>query len=146
MTWLNERRILVPFDFSDESVSAVKTSLEMASSPSEVYVLYVLAELSAMEPGVMWETVDDESRKKFALNEMEGKLAEIGASDVNREVWIGDAGHAVADYAEKIDAGLIVIPSHGRRGLTRLLLGSVAERVVRLATRPVLVLKPSHEQ
>ena len=53
----------------------------------------------------------------------------------------GDPGHEIVKYAEEIDADLIVIPSHGRTGLTRLLIGSVAERVVRLAHCPVLVLR-----
>ena len=54
---------------------------------------------------------------------------------------VGDPGHEIAEFAEEIDAELIVIPSHGRTGLTRLLLGSVAERVVRLAHCPVLVFR-----
>ena len=49
--------------------------------------------------------------------------------------------HEIADFAQEKKAELIVLPSHGRTGLTRLLLGSVAEKVVRLAHCPVLVLK-----
>jgi nucleotide-binding universal stress UspA family protein len=47
------------------------------------------------------------------------------------------------DRAEAIDAELIIVPSHGRSGFSRLLLGSVAERIVRLAKCPVLILKIS---
>ncbi|HCK41739.1 MAG TPA: hypothetical protein DHW22_08920 [Planctomycetaceae bacterium] len=49
----------------------------------------------------------------------------------------GDPGHNITDYAKEIGAGLIVMPSHGRTRLKRMLIGSVAERVVRLAHCPV---------
>ncbi len=60
---------------------------------------------------------------------------------MNVEILIGDPGHEIANYAEELDAGLVVVASHGQTGLRHLLLGSVAERVVRLAKCPVLVLK-----
>jgi nucleotide-binding universal stress UspA family protein len=57
------------------------------------------------------------------------------------EVRIGDPGAEIVKVATELKAGLIVMPSHGRTGLKHLLLGSVAERVVRTATCPVLVLR-----
>lgn len=57
------------------------------------------------------------------------------------EVRIGDPGVEIVKVATELKAGLIVMPSHGRTGLKHLLLGSVAERVVRTATCPVLVLR-----
>jgi nucleotide-binding universal stress UspA family protein len=56
-------------------------------------------------------------------------------------VRIGDPGHEIADCAAEIGADLVVISSHGRKGVKRLLIGSVAERVVRLSHCPVLVLR-----
>ena len=60
---------------------------------------------------------------------------------ISHEILVGDAGTTVVDRAESLGAELIVVPSHGRSGLTRMLLGSVAERILRLAKCPVLVLK-----
>ena len=57
------------------------------------------------------------------------------------DVEIGDPGHRIADVAAKLGADLIVMPSHGRTGIERMLIGSVAERVLRLAHCPVLVLR-----
>ena len=51
------------------------------------------------------------------------------------------AGEAIAEYAEKVKADLVIVGSHGRTGLRRILLGSVAERVVRLAPCAVLVVR-----
>ena len=56
-------------------------------------------------------------------------------------VLFGDPGHEIVDLASEIGAELIIMPSHGRRGVKRVLLGSVAERVARLAECPVLVLR-----
>jgi nucleotide-binding universal stress UspA family protein len=59
---------------------------------------------------------------------------------------IGDAGIEVTEMAKEQDVDLIVVPSHGRRGFQRMLLGSVAERIARLAPCPVLLVKqPSQE-
>jgi len=57
------------------------------------------------------------------------------------EVRFGDPGHEIVEYAREIEAGLVVMASHGQSALRHLLIGSVAERVVRLAHCPVLVLK-----
>ena len=145
MKWFNKKRILVPFDFSDESVSAVEVALEMAAKPEDVHVIHVIPDLVVTEPGVIWDTINDEDRKKHAHTELAGRMKKYEGNGMHLDVGIGDPGHVIVDLAEEIEAGLIVIPSHGRRGLSRILLGSVAERVVRFAHCPVLVLKKSAE-
>ena len=60
---------------------------------------------------------------------------------VKIDILFGDAGHEIANLAERRGAELVVLPSHGRTGFKRLLVGSVAERVVRLARCPVLILR-----
>jgi len=141
MSWFKTRRILVPFDFSVQSASAVGVAVELAQSNEDVHVLHVLPNLIVTEPGVIWDSVDDEKRKTDARSAMEKQLNSTDSRGVQIDVGIGDPGHVIADLAEEIGAGLIVIPSHGRTGVTRILMGSVAERVVRLAHCPVLVLK-----
>jgi nucleotide-binding universal stress UspA family protein len=58
----------------------------------------------------------------------------------------GDPAHEIVDVADRYDAELIIVGTHGRRGLSRLLLGSVAENVVRLSPTPVLVVRPVHAE
>jgi len=72
---------------------------------------------------------------------MESLFAEQQIEGVQINVSIGNPSRMIADLAEEIEAGLIVIPSHGYSGVRRWFLGSVAERVVQLAACPVLVLK-----
>ncbi|UUO05791.1 universal stress protein [Blastopirellula sp. J2-11] len=138
MTWLAHPPIVVPFDFSPVSKEAVGRAIGLLGDPSGVHVVHVLGELSPAEPGEMWNTVDHNTRTKHATDAI---IKEIG-NEVTITVLFGDAGHKIAEHADKIDAKLIIMPSHGRSGLLRVLLGSVTDRVVRLAHCPVLVLRP----
>jgi len=141
MPWLPKNNVVVPIDFSDNSLDAVDTALELVAAAPQVHVIHVLPMLTVADPGVVWEPVDDESRRSHAEDALRQRLADEQYRGVKVEVTIGDPGHEIADYAQQQDAELIVMPSHGRTGIRRLLIGSVAERVVRLAHCPVLVLK-----
>jgi len=102
----------------------------------------VLPILEATDPGVIWEAIDDENRRRHAEEALARELAARGYEDVGRRVILfGDPGHEIVAYAEEGDAGVVGVASHGQSALRRLLLGSVAERVVRLAHCAVLVLK-----
>lgn len=141
MTWLPRKTVVVPIDFSDDSFAALDTAAELVANPADLYVLHVLPELEPADPGVIWHTVDNESREKHATEALRAELLKRGHEGVSIRICFGNAGHEIAECAEELDAGLIVVPSHGRTALKRILLGSVAERVVRLARCPVLVLK-----
>jgi nucleotide-binding universal stress UspA family protein len=143
MAWLPKRCVVVPVDFSDESLTAVELALELVEDASQVHVLHVLAELSYAEKGFTRTTRDsfDQERRQYAEEVLRKTIAGPQYAKVQFSAVIGDAGREIVDYAQKASAELIVIPSHGRTGLKRLLIGSVAERVVRLAHCPVLVLR-----
>lgn len=66
----------------------------------------------------------------------------MGVKDVATSVWYGPPVESIADAAHYRSADLIVMTTHGRSGLSRLLLGSVAEAVLRATTTPVLLLRP----
>jgi nucleotide-binding universal stress UspA family protein len=139
--WLPKHRVVVPVDFSDESFAAIDTALELVADAAHVSLIYVLPVIDPAEPGVIWTTVDDESRRHHAELALAERLTDSRYADIRREIAFGDPGHEIADFAQRERADLIVLPSHGRTGLKRLLIGSVAERVVRLAHCPVLVLR-----
>ena len=141
MSWLPKKSVVVPIDFSDDMNSAIDTALDLVDSASDVHVIHVLTEMSPQDPGVIWDSISDTSRKDHVLEALKLKLPEEKYQDIGRDVLFGDAGHQVADYAQSVKADLIVLPSHGRTGLKRILLGSVAERIVRLSHCPVLVLR-----
>jgi nucleotide-binding universal stress UspA family protein len=141
MKWFQNRDLVVPVDFSDDSFAALDVALQLAEKPSLVHVIHVLPLLETLSPGMVWDTVDEESRSEHAEKALKDKLAESKFEGIHMAITFGDAGQEIAEFSEKVEAGLIVLPSHGRTGLKRLLIGSVAERVVRLAHCPVLVLR-----
>jgi nucleotide-binding universal stress UspA family protein len=141
MGWLPRRVVLVPIDFSGDSLASLEVAKDMVDDLAHLHVLHVLPIWEPNEPGVIWEMVDDRSRADHAADAVKKKLEGLGLAGVAVTVRFGDPGHEIADYAREIKAELVVLSSHGRSGLSRLLIGSTAERVTRLAHCPVLVLK-----
>lgn len=140
MSWLPKQTVVVPIDFSEESFAALDTASQLVAGPSGLHLVHVLQELSPVEPGELWDTVDDASRAQHAEKSLREKLpAELQEAHV--EILFGDPGVRIAEYGSQCQADLIVLPSRGRTGISRLLIGSVAERVVRLAHCPVLVIR-----
>ncbi len=85
--------------------------------------------------------INDDERQERIVDAAHKRYGDAKYRGINFEVRFGDPGHEIAAFAQEIGAGLIVMPSHGRTGLAHLLIGSVAERVVRLAHCAVLVLR-----
>ena len=141
MSWLPRKTIVVPIDFSDDSFLALDTAQELVDNPQHLHLIHVLPIITPNDPGVIWEMIDDQSRAVHAEQALRKKLAHQSAEGSQVAIRFGDPGHQIVDYAQEISADLIALSSHGQTGLTRLLLGSVAEKVVRLAHCPVLVLK-----
>lgn len=141
MTWQITHPVVVPFDFSEHAKAALRKATSIAENPQQIHVLHVLPYLIPAEPGVVWATIDDSSRIQHAMENLAVAVPEKEFGKVCLDVRIGDPGHVASERAEELGADLIVVGSHGRTGLTRLVLGSVAERVTRLAHCPVLVVK-----
>jgi nucleotide-binding universal stress UspA family protein len=133
--------IVAPVDFSDEADKAVDFSLELASSPSCITAVHVAPPIVSFEPAALYGAIGDDERKEQLLGALHKRYADPKYRGVQFAVRFGDPGHEIVNFANEANAGLIVMPSHGRTGLAHILLGSVAERVVRLAPCPVLVLR-----
>jgi nucleotide-binding universal stress UspA family protein len=143
MAWFPRRCVLVPIDFSESSFDALDTALEMVADPSHVYAVHVMPALN--DPAAIWNLMDIDERRALAERKLKERLVADNHPQVVSVVRTGDAGEAITEYAADIHAELIVLPSHQRRGLNRLLMGSVAERVARLAPCPVLILRRTEE-
>jgi len=141
MSWFTKKCVVVPFDFSDESVKGLEAARELVDNLKNIHVIHVLFTIIAGEPGMSFEALDNEARRRDVQRAFRERLKGSRFAGVDLCVRLGDAGHEIASYAEQLGAELIVMPSHGRTGLKRLLLGSVAEKIVRLAHCPVLILK-----
>lgn len=141
MSWLTKKSVLVPIDFSEWSYEAIAPAKEFVEAETSLTLIHVLTPLHPADPAAMWNTLDDGQRKQKVKAFLKEKLAEMGYKEVQIEVKLGDPSTEIVDFAKDIAADLIVLPSHGHKGISRFLLGSVAERVVRLSPCPVLVIK-----
>lgn len=140
MSWTPKKTVVVPVDVSDESFAAVVEARKLVSDPSDLHLIHVLPPLSPTDPAVVWDVRTEGTAIQRAEQAIRERLERCHAG-VKVTVAVGNPGAEIAAFAEKIGAELIVLPSHGRTGLRHLLIGSVAERVVRLAHCPVLVLR-----
>lgn len=147
------KKIVLATDFSTYSDSATKFGCALAEQfDSELHVLHVLQDLVAVvpEPGVAFPPPGDymdELRKSAeqALQEVIDSAWEQGKRVV-RAIRQGPPFLEIVRYAKEVDADLIVLGTHGRTGLAHVLLGSVAEKVVRKASCPVLTVRhDAHE-
>lgn len=141
MGWLPKKCIIVPYDFSEQADQALESAQVFATGLAALHVVHVLPTIELAEPGVIWETIDDDARRRHVEAAFRERFANTPVANVDFHVRFGDPGREIAAFAESLHAELIVMPSHGRTGLSRLFIGSVAERVVRLAHCPVLILK-----
>lgn len=132
--------IVVPIDFSEEADRAVEFALEVASSATKIHAIHVCPSLAFYEPAAVVMLPEDETREQYQ-EAFSKRYAASKFRGLHFDVRFGDAGTQIVSFAAEVGAALIVMPSHGRTGLAHLLIGSVAERVVRLAPCAVLVLR-----
>ena len=135
-------RILVPVELMDQGFPiAARAAVQLARPDDEVQVLHLVT------PPIQWYTdasgppSPDVGRIRRSLQQA---LRSRGLPKAKVTVKVGDAAHlgdSIIEFAKEIEADLIVIPTHGRKGFSRLMLGSVAERVVRLAHCDVHVVR-----
>ena len=141
MSWLPKKSVVVPIDFSEQSFAGLATARELVAAAADLHLIHVLPVLEPAEPGVIWATVDDKSRRHHATEALKERIGDEQYSGAEIEIAFGNPGREIAEYAQRIGAELIVMPSHGRTGLSKILLGSVTQRAVQLAHCPVLVLR-----
>jgi nucleotide-binding universal stress UspA family protein len=136
------KRILVPVDFDSSSMNAVelagKLAKENAGTVSILHIVPVEMDVSGMpkytELIKHQENLDGEKLLAVAKQH----LAE-GSYEILDEM--GPPAEVIAEVASKMPADLIVMVTHGRRGLARLVEGSIAEKVLRIAPCPVLAIR-----
>lgn len=138
--------ILVPTDLSENAEEALDYACELARTlGAKVHLLNVLTvpvvgvpELGMALTSTMIDTmVKDNKNALDQLASRKANLADIAPTILRT----GDARDVINQTAKEIGADLIVVGTHGRRGVTRVLLGSVAETVVRTAPCPVLTVR-----
>ncbi len=139
------RRIVVPVDFSTSSVKALEKALEyFAPHRPEIILIHVIEPMSYAVPRFIPEpTVLLEEQRRIASRELTRLQARLKQRRIRAraEIHFGIVHQTIIDFARRMRADLIVISTHGRTGLGHLVMGSVAERVVRGAACPVLTVR-----
>ena len=141
--------ILVPIDFSEPANQALRYACELAVRfKARLFLLNVVQPLAVDVPyaGAMSdELLHPETGARNQLDELEVPQSEKIES-IEREVRSGPPFVEIVRYARERNVDLIVMGTHGRSGLSHALLGSVAEKVVRKASCPVLTVRPEGHQ
>jgi len=141
-------RLLVPLDDSPLSEQALDHALEKHED-AEITVLHVLdfvdagygAPMESTLPGYWEEWYETAKADAAALfDDAQDAATEYGVT-LDTETVVGQPGRGIVDYADEHEIDHIIMGSHGRTGLSRLILGSVAEKVVRRAHCPVTVVR-----
>jgi nucleotide-binding universal stress UspA family protein len=147
------KRILFATDFSDCAKAAQEYAAAFAAQfHAELHVLHVLPDVALMvpDPGTSLSlpqnyVLDLKNDAQKAIDKLFPDAVKDGQTIV-RSVRMGNPFYEIVNYAEENKIDLIVIGTHGRGALMHLLMGSVAEKVVRKAGCPVLSVRPSGSQ
>ena len=145
------KKILCPTDFSEHSRSSLVYACELALKfGAELHLLHIMQDLVTIVPeaGMSFVPPGDylEQMKISATQALEKVPGEAFHGPTVRAVRTGPPFVEIVRYAREEEIDLIVLSTHGRSGLAHVLLGSVAEKVVRKAPCPVLTIRPHGEE
>ncbi len=136
------KRILAPVDFDESSLSALELAAQLAKpNDGTVFILHIVP--VDMDVSGMPQYVDLIKRQENVDRDQLTAIAKQHLADVKWEILdqMGPPAEVIAEVAATLPADLIVMVTHGRRGLARLVEGSIAEKVLRNAPCPVLAVR-----
>jgi nucleotide-binding universal stress UspA family protein len=146
---MNIQRILAPTDLSELSKQGLTSALELAEAfGAKLLLLYVVEPppypVEGIVPSQLGATLLDDLERQ-ASKDLAGMLPDThgGKVEVMRRVVVGVPYRKIVEVATEEKSDLIVMTTHGRTGLGHLVMGSVAEKIVRTAPCPVLTIRPT---
>jgi len=143
------KNILIPVDGSEGSGKALHEAAKLAAKfDAKIYLLHVRESSTAVDY-MAYSDSDPTSQIEFGqkvLDESRQKLNKEGIEQIEIMMQEGQPAHLILKYVENLDIDLIVMGTHGRRGLDHMLMGSVAEKVVRLSAVPVMTVQLRHKE
>jgi nucleotide-binding universal stress UspA family protein len=142
------QRILVPVDGSETSKKALEAAIQLARAmDGQIRVMHAIDEMMYVS-GYEYTADLLGAARTWAREALDEAMATVKAAGVACDSLLVDElgprlGESVAQAARDWKADLIVVGTHGRRGFNRLVLGSGAEQIIRLAPAPVMVIRPA---
>jgi nucleotide-binding universal stress UspA family protein len=148
MNQIKINKILFPLDFSEVAPKIVPWVKHMAENfGAEVHLLYVVRRMDHLG-GFYVEEVSIRKFEKEILEGVDRSISEFAEKhfseykNVKTKYVVGDAPDEIVNYAKTEGVSLIIMGTHGRKGLDRLFFGSVAEKVIKTSPVPVLSINP----
>ena len=136
---MKANRILCPVDFSESSDAALDLASKLArENGAKLFIVHVEENPAVVHPGLFGGLPPATWKEKHKLSKTLPSATEVR---FEHDLLVGDPAEEIVAFAKRKDVDLIVMGSHGLTGIIRILMGSVAEGVVRRSPVPVLTLK-----
>lgn len=147
------QRVVTPIDFSDNSALIAESAAYMAGKfGASLHLLFVVQNFEDYSgffvPQMSMPTLEGElvsgAEEKMAefCEGLKDSFVKSGTEKIENKVLMGDVGERIVEYAAGADADLIIMGTHGYKGLEKIMFGSVADKVVRSASCPVMTINP----
>jgi universal stress protein A len=146
------KKILVPLDFSDYTDEIINVAVRIAEKfGSTIHLLHVIPNMDYFTPYESFLSTENlvnvqRDIEREVGKDMEAVAGNIKEIPVTKAIHTGVAFLEIIDYVRTETIDLVVMGTHGRGGLEHILLGSVAEKVVRRSPCPVLTIRPAGKQ
>ncbi|WP_419176909.1 universal stress protein [Desulfosediminicola sp.] len=152
-TIMDVRRIVTPIDFSDNSKMIAESAAYMAGKfQAEMYLVFVVQNFEDYSgffvpqmsmPNLESELVEGaEDKMESFCKELKKKCDEYGVTKLESRVFMGDVAEQIVEFVTEVEGDMIIMGTHGYKGLEKIMFGSVADKVVRAAQCPVLTINP----
>ena len=146
-------KIVTPIDFSDNSRLIADSAAYMAGKfGAALYLVFIVQNFEDYSgffvPQMHVPNLEDElltgakERMSTFVEELRPEAEALGVKELHSEVLLGDVAEGIVDYATEVSADLIIMGTHGYKGLEKIMFGSVADKVVRAAACPVTTINP----
>ena len=150
---LSIQRVITPIDFSDNSKMIAESAAFFAGKfGAELYLIFVVQNFEDYSgffvpqmslPNLEGELVEGAETKMVEFcQEIQAVCDQAGITGLHHRVFLGDVSEQIVDFAAEIKSDLIIMGTHGYKGLEKVMFGSVADKVVRGAHCPVLTINP----
>jgi nucleotide-binding universal stress UspA family protein len=150
---LNVRRVVTPIDFSDNSKLIAESAAYMAGKfNAAMYLIFVVQNFEDYSgffvpqmsmPNLENELVEGaEDKMQSFCKELQPVCDKFGVSELHNRVIMGDVAEQIVDFAAEVQGDLIIMGTHGYKGLEKIMFGSVADKIVRAAHCPVMTINP----
>lgn len=150
---LDVKKVITPIDFSDNSRLVAESAAYLAgkfgASLDLVFIVQNFEDYSGFfvpqmsMPNLEHDLVEGaEERMTSFCVEQEAFFKQAGVTEVHHHVFMGDVAERIVEFAAEVNGDLIVMGTHGYKGLEKIMFGSVADKVVRSAPCPVLTINP----